>query len=119
MSQDQLDTPFPDGDGDELSSSSKPAVPATADDEALRATVRDLPEVRTGLRKRPRVQPSRGVIAGLAIGLLGATCLISGIRPDIAQQIVGVGGGDTQVRAFAQLSDALALVLADKGALRR
>ena len=53
-----------------------------------------------------------------AIGLLGAECLLTGIRPDVAAQIVGLGGADVHVRALAQLSDALALVLADKGALQ-
>jgi rsbT co-antagonist protein RsbR len=54
-----------------------------------------------------------------AIGLLGASCLLTGIGPDVAQQIVALGDGDGRVRALARLSDALALVLADKGALRR
>ncbi len=54
-----------------------------------------------------------------AIGLLGASCLLTGIGPDVAQQIVALGDGDSRVRALARLSDALALVLADKGALRR
>ena len=53
-----------------------------------------------------------------AIGLLGAQCLLTGIRPDVAAQIVALGGADVHVRALAQLSDALALVLADKGALQ-
>ncbi|MCY1011675.1 STAS domain-containing protein [Nannocystis pusilla] len=52
-----------------------------------------------------------------AIGLLGAQCLLTGIRPDVAPQIVACGGADGHVRALAQLSDALALVLAEKGAL--
>lgn len=54
-----------------------------------------------------------------AIGLLGAACLLTGIRPDVAQQIVALSDGDTRIRSLARLSDALALVLADKGALRR
>lgn len=54
-----------------------------------------------------------------AIGLLGAACLVTGIRPDVAQQIVALSDRDARVRALARLSDALALVLADKGALRR
>ncbi|WAS99439.1 sulfatase-like hydrolase/transferase [Nannocystis punicea] len=74
MSDDDRITPLPDGDEDP--SSPAVAAPPTADDEALRATVRDLPEVRSGLRaRRPRVQPSRGVIAGLAVGLLGAVAI--------------------------------------------
>lgn len=54
-----------------------------------------------------------------AIGLLGAQCLLTGIRADVAPQIVAVGDTDFHVRALAQLSDALALVLAEKGALGR
>jgi rsbT co-antagonist protein RsbR len=45
--------------------------------------------------------------------------LLTGIGPDVAQQIVALGDGDAGFQALAQLSDALALVLADKGALRR
>jgi rsbT co-antagonist protein RsbR len=52
-----------------------------------------------------------------AIGLLGARCLITGIRPDVARQIVALDTGDVRVRALAQLSDALALVLAERGEL--
>ncbi|MDC0722276.1 STAS domain-containing protein [Nannocystis bainbridge] len=52
-----------------------------------------------------------------AIGLLGARCLLTGIRAEVAPQIVALGGNDLHVRALARLSDALALVLADKGAL--
>lgn len=53
-----------------------PAVgsPAAADD-VLRATARDLPDVRASLRRRLRAQPARGVIAGLSIGLLGGAAL--------------------------------------------
>jgi rsbT co-antagonist protein RsbR len=56
-----------------------------------------------------------------AIGLLGAACFLTGINPAVAQQIVALGAADSgaPVRALAQLSDALALVLAQKGALRR
>lgn len=54
-----------------------------------------------------------------AIRLLGATCLLTGIRPDVARQIVALGPEDTPIRALAHMSDALALVLAEKGALRR
>jgi rsbT co-antagonist protein RsbR len=56
-----------------------------------------------------------------AIGLLGASCLLTGISPAVAQQIVALGADDSSapVRALAQLSDALAHVLAQKGALRR
>ena len=52
-----------------------------------------------------------------AIGLLGAQCLLTGIRADVAPQIVTLCSADFHVRALAQLSDALALVLAEKGAL--
>src|SRR5690606_34621549 len=54
-----------------------------------------------------------------AIGLLGATCLLTGIRPEVARQIVGFGGEESRVRSLAQLSDALALVLAEKRVLGR
>lgn len=54
-----------------------------------------------------------------AIRLLGATCLLTGIRPEVARQIVELGPEDTPIRALAHMSDALALVLAEKGALRR
>ena len=55
-----------------------------------------------------------------SIGLLGASCLLTGISPAVAQQIVALGEaeGGAPVRALAQLSDALAHVLAQKGALR-
>ncbi|MCY0991697.1 STAS domain-containing protein [Nannocystis sp. ILAH1] len=52
-----------------------------------------------------------------AIGLLGAQCLLTGIRADVAPQIVALCDAEIHVRALAQLSDALALVLAEKGAL--
>lgn len=56
-----------------------------------------------------------------AIGLLGAHCMLTGIDPVVAQQIVALGAFDAgmPVRALARLSDALALVLTQKGALRR
>jgi rsbT co-antagonist protein RsbR len=50
-----------------------------------------------------------------AIGLLGAQCLVTGIHPRAAQQIVALGDSK-QFRSFARVSDALALVLADKRA---
>jgi rsbT co-antagonist protein RsbR len=53
-----------------------------------------------------------------AIGLLGATCLLTGIHPGVARQIVELGAEDLGVRALARLSDALALVLAQKGVTR-
>lgn len=54
-----------------------------------------------------------------AIGLLGAACLVTGIQPEVARQIIALGAEETRVRSLAQLSDALALVLREKGALRR
>jgi rsbT co-antagonist protein RsbR len=56
-----------------------------------------------------------------AIGLLGAACLLTGISATVAQQIVALGADDSRspVRALARLSDALAFVLTQKGALRR
>jgi rsbT co-antagonist protein RsbR len=54
-----------------------------------------------------------------AIGMLGAACLVTGIRPAVADQIVALGDDDVRVHALAQLSDALALVLRQKGATRR
>jgi rsbT co-antagonist protein RsbR len=53
-----------------------------------------------------------------AIGLLGASCLLTGIHPAVAQQIVALGAEDLRIRSLAQLSDALALVLAQKGVTR-
>lgn len=52
-----------------------------------------------------------------AIGLLGARCLLTGIRPDVARQIVALDTSDVRVRTLAQLSDAIALVLAERGEL--
>jgi rsbT co-antagonist protein RsbR len=54
-----------------------------------------------------------------AIGLLGAACMLTGIGPDVARQVVALAIDASRIRALGQLSDALALVLADKGALRR
>jgi rsbT co-antagonist protein RsbR len=54
-----------------------------------------------------------------AIGLLGATCMLTGIRPEVAQQIVGLGEDDTRVRSLPRLSDALASVLAERGTPHR
>jgi rsbT co-antagonist protein RsbR len=60
-----------------------------------------------------------GTIPGLsrmvrAIGLLGARCLLTGLSPAIAARVVELGTELAHVRCFAQLSDALALVLAEK-----
>lgn len=52
-----------------------PAPPPVTGDDALRATARDIPDVRAALRRASRMKPSRGVIAGLAVGLLGAAVL--------------------------------------------
>lgn len=65
-----------------------PAPPSAAD--ALRATARDLPEVRTALRRRRRVQPSRGVIAGLSVGLLGGAALAPIEQAALATDDLGV-----------------------------
>lgn len=54
-----------------------------------------------------------------AIGLLGATCMLTGIGPEVARQVVLQGIDASRVGVAGQLSDALAQVLADKGALRR
>jgi len=54
-----------------------------------------------------------------AIGLLGAACMLTGIGPEVARQVVTLALDASRIRVLGQLSDALALVLADKGALRR
>lgn len=55
------------------SSRPEPAAKPGSDDADIRATAPDQPDVRKALReRRGRTQPSRGVIAGLAIGLMGA-----------------------------------------------
>ncbi len=46
-----------------------------------------------------------------AIGLLGATCFVTGINSRAAQQIVELGDNDMQLRTLARVSDALALIL--------
>jgi rsbT co-antagonist protein RsbR len=50
-----------------------------------------------------------------AIRLMGADCIISGIRPQIAQTIVHLGVDLTDVTTKANLSDALALALKRSG----
>jgi rsbT co-antagonist protein RsbR len=60
-----------------------------------------------------------GTIPGLsrmvrAIGLLGARCLLTGLSPAIAARVVELGTELAHVRCFAQLSDGLAVVLAEK-----
>lgn len=53
-----------------------------------------------------------------AIGLLGARCFITGMRPRGARQIVELGADTHQLRTLAHVSDALAQVLAEKQVLR-
>ncbi len=53
-----------------------------------------------------------------AIGLLGSSCLVTGISPRGALQLVQCSDEATKIRTYARLSDALARVLADKRALR-
>lgn len=53
-----------------------------------------------------------------AIGLLGARCLVTGIGSHGAQQIAALDVRGAQISAFARVSDALALVLAQKRAIR-
>ncbi|HEY8377020.1 MAG TPA: sulfatase-like hydrolase/transferase [Nannocystis sp.] len=85
MSVDDTLTPPPEGEEAPI------RAPAAPVDEALRATVRDLPEVRTGrCRRRPRVQPSRGVIAGLAVGLLGGLVMAPIEQRALGSSDVGV-----------------------------
>lgn len=54
-----------------------------------------------------------------AIGLLGAACVVTGISPAVAQQIIALDATDGRMQTHARLSDALAHVLGEKGALRR
>lgn len=49
-----------------------------------------------------------------AIQLLGAECLVTGINSRGALQIVQLAADTKQLRSFARVSDALALVLTDK-----
>jgi rsbT co-antagonist protein RsbR len=53
-----------------------------------------------------------------AIGLLGARCFITGMRPEGARQIVALGADTRQLHTLARVSDALARVLAEKHVLR-
>jgi rsbT co-antagonist protein RsbR len=50
-----------------------------------------------------------------AIRLMGADCIISGVRPQIAQTIVHLGVDLTGVTTKANLADALALALKRTG----
>jgi rsbT co-antagonist protein RsbR len=54
-----------------------------------------------------------------AIGLLGAVCVLTGMGPAVARQVVAQGIDASRVNVMGQLSDALAAVLADRGALRQ
>lgn len=54
-----------------------------------------------------------------AITLLGTECMLTGIGPEVARQVVVRGIDATRIRVAGQLSDALAAVLGEKGALRR
>lgn len=53
-----------------------------------------------------------------AIGMLGARCLVTGIHPRAALQLVECSDQTAQIHTFARVSDALARVLADKRSLR-
>jgi rsbT co-antagonist protein RsbR len=53
-----------------------------------------------------------------AIGLLGAKCIITGLQPNGARQVVELGADISQLRTVARVSDALARVLAEKHVLR-
>lgn len=53
-----------------------------------------------------------------AIGLLGAKCIITGLLPNGARQIVELGADISQLRTVARVSDALARVLGEKHVLR-
>lgn len=87
MTEDPDKTPPPEADDDPPPAGPPPSGPIPAPgpmseslarraaEDALRATARDLPDVRRALRRRPRTQPSRGVIAGLSVGLLGGLVL--------------------------------------------
>jgi rsbT co-antagonist protein RsbR len=49
-----------------------------------------------------------------AIRLLGAQCFVTGISARGARQFVALAADSKQIRSFARVSDALALVLAEK-----
>lgn len=53
-----------------------------------------------------------------AIELLGARCLWTGVGPEVARQVIATDGGETPMRAYGRLADALAAVIAAKGAAR-
>lgn len=51
-----------------------------------------------------------------AIGLLGAACLLTGIRPALARQLAELPADAAPLHTLAHMSDALALVLAGRRA---
>ncbi len=61
----------------QIAASERPAAPSDLPDADIRATAPDQPGLGPDLRSRGRgrVQPSRGVIAGLMVGLMGAALL--------------------------------------------
>lgn len=54
-----------------------------------------------------------------AIELLGATCLWTGVGPELARQVIAIDAGATPMRSYGRLADALAAVLAAKEPGRR
>ncbi len=48
-----------------------------------------------------------------ALGLLGVTCFMTGIQPEVARQLIEAHDGPFPVRTLAHLSDALAIAIAD------
>lgn len=80
-------TPSPESDAPAMIA----APPPKAADDALRATARDLPDVREAMRvRRRRIQPSRGVIAGLSVGLLGGLAMAPVEHVALATDDLGV-----------------------------
>jgi rsbT co-antagonist protein RsbR len=53
-----------------------------------------------------------------ALRLLGVRCLITGIRPEVARQVVELGADLGHVHTHARVSDALVRVLEEKRVLR-
>lgn len=51
-----------------------------------------------------------------AIGLLGAACILTGIRPALARQLAELTPNTGALRTLAHMSDALAFVLAERRA---
>lgn len=50
-----------------------------------------------------------------AAGLLGAECMIVGVRPEIAQTIIGLGVNLSTIRTFSSLHKGLIYALREKG----